>query len=308
MSEEFLAHYGVKGMRWGVRHERPRSGGRSERISRALKRGFKSGGAAIARGSSRVAKLASDRFKSYRDKKKELKEVAREAGYKSNLRGMREFNALRKRTLASHDPAVIAKGMHTLTDSEFKKKLDRVKLESQMRDVINENNRKAYEMNNRAIQLKKAKAEARASGILGKSATAIISATGTHAGKALVDKAMTKLDSVSTTSSDSPSHVFNAQNSRPDYQITQTRGVNKPTSNSSKSNTSSNKLSRDYTSSMKKLSGPYVNNASNNRASDGSKTPGYRPEARVKEKPDKKELKDLQLQKKESKDSKKKKK
>lgn len=214
MDEEYLAHYGVKGMKWGVRHDRRSSGSGSGRVSRALKRGFRTAGGAVKKGSSRVAGIIANKAKASITKRKELKEVAKDAGYSTNVKGMREFNALRNKTLSSHDPATVAKGMHTLTDSELRKKMDRLKLESQVHDIVNDNNRKAYEQANRAEQLKKARNEARASGILGKAATTIVTSVGTYAGKKAVDSALGKIKNI-VAQTDATADTSNGSEKKP---------------------------------------------------------------------------------------------
>lgn len=228
MDEEYLAHYGVKGMKWGVRHDRRSSGSGSGRVSRALKRGFRTAGGAVKKGSSRVAGIIANKAKASIAKRKELKEVAKDAGYSTNVKGMREFNALRNKTLSSHDPATVAKGMHTLTDSELRKKMDRLKLESQVHDIVNDNNRKAYEQANRAEQLKKARNEARASGILGKAATNVLTTVGTHAGKEAVNLALEKIKNAPASGDSGPSDVFNYQDrskTNRDWYIKSTAGI-----------------------------------------------------------------------------------
>lgn len=159
---DFLAHHGVKGQRWGIR----------KKVRRAVRR-----------FGSKVNKKVSNRlrnFKESREKKKEIKTLAKSNGVRSRA-AMKKFNELRRTTLASHDPVVIAKGMHTLTDKELQKKIDRMHLEETMA-------KKAHDVQSNAVALKKAKAEARKAGILGILATGVSGGI-RESGKTVVEQA-----------------------------------------------------------------------------------------------------------------------
>ena len=189
--EEFLAHYGVKGMRWGVIHKRVKkaiSSGAS-RVSKVLEKKR----AKHKKLKKEKAKLKKQRAEANKKSKEQNKELARANGYSTDPAGMKKFNDVRRTTLTSHDPATIAKGMHTLTDSELKSKIDRMKLESEVMNIVEDRDKKANESATRAANLAKARNEAESSSIRGQviktSATSII----TNAGKKATDKIFDKV-------------------------------------------------------------------------------------------------------------------
>ena len=185
VDEEFLAHYGVKGMRWGVIRKRVKatiSSGR-KRVSKVLKKkqvSFK----------KTLKEKAKARKKTLKEKVKARKKTRALAKENGNITpaAMKKFNDVRKTTLASHDPAVVARGMHTLTDSELRKKIDRMKLESEVINIVDDRSKKVNDAADRSAKLAKARNEVKTSSVMGRvvenSTTNIL----TNAGKKATDK------------------------------------------------------------------------------------------------------------------------
>lgn len=96
--KEPLAHYGVLGMKWGIRKDRRSSSGRVKKSKRAE-----------AKRKAEAAKLKRSQEK------------------------------LRKQALESHDPEVVAKGMHLLTDEELGMKIKRLTEEHKVDNIRYEN-------------------------------------------------------------------------------------------------------------------------------------------------------------------------
>lgn len=144
LSSEAIAHHGVKGMKWGVWNAETRAkylGGLGRKLSSGVKKRAESAKVTV---SAFANKKVSD-LKASHEAKKTAKVEQREAEKANREEAARQrkelgmpalkYNQLRETTLASHDPAVIAKGMHTLTDAELDKKLDRLKKEDQVSKI-----------------------------------------------------------------------------------------------------------------------------------------------------------------------------
>lgn len=142
-----LEHHGVKGMKWGVWNAETRAkyiGGSGRKLSKGVKQRSSSASDAVAR----FAKKKLSELKSSHDEKKKAKADER-AAKKQNKQdiiqqrkdlGMSkaQYNKLRETTLKSHDPKVVARGMHTLTDMELDEKLNRLKKEDQIARLSSE--------------------------------------------------------------------------------------------------------------------------------------------------------------------------
>ena len=128
-NDEHLEHYGVMGMKWGVWNAETRA-----RYSRAAKNGVKASGQVMLKGARAVHNASKRRVSQSRDKRTEKKRRSADRRKQRAELGMDPYKyaKLRKKTLKSHDPAVVARGMHTLTDEELGAKIRRL----QQEDVI----------------------------------------------------------------------------------------------------------------------------------------------------------------------------
>ena len=150
MEDEHLAHHGIMGMKWGVRKERdgsPRKTLRS-RVGDSIKRfgtvtsqtvnSAKSAYASmqkvkIAKRQKKVAnKMAKDYAKAQKKMDKEL--------LSHDTRKQREV------ALTTHDPVVLKKYMHLLTDDELKSRYDRIDMENKITNLAVKKSDRSYEV------------------------------------------------------------------------------------------------------------------------------------------------------------------
>lgn len=176
--DEYLEHYGVKGMKWGVWNsetQRKYSGGLG-RASNVMKSKMSSAAGNVARGAkgmtrfvgnkvstkaksaaaARATRIANKKEAAAARKanKKEAEAVRKELGMSK-----KKYDQLREKTLKAHDPRVVAKGMHTLTDAELNQKLDRLQREEKI-------NKMATKLDENQAEARKKKYEAFNSNIL----------------------------------------------------------------------------------------------------------------------------------------------
>lgn len=167
-----LEHYGVMGMKWGVWNAetaRKRTGGSGGKFKR-------------------VKKAAASSVRSIRERRaaaKETKQIAQEQAIKVGQ--MKSFSALRKKTLASHDPEVVEKGMHTLTDAELSAKISRLSQEKVIRDLANNKRQGVAETRRKQEEALAAEKNRKASGMGASMLKTTYNATAAYAGKRIVD-------------------------------------------------------------------------------------------------------------------------
>lgn len=135
--EEYLEHYGKRGMKWGVwnAETRARYIGMPRRAGKALQQTVKSASSTVAKGAkavkskagAKISETSSKRKQAKAEKKAEKEEIAKQREELGMTRT--KYEALRSQTLKSHDPRVVERGMHTLTDKELNAKIDRLKRE-----------------------------------------------------------------------------------------------------------------------------------------------------------------------------------
>lgn len=187
---EWLEHHGVKGQKWGVRNKdtlRKYAGpigrsikGKFDKFNKNRPHPLNNVKNELARRSA-ANKQSSDMAKAYAGGK-----YAHPKKYKA-------FMETRAQTLRAHDPELVAKGMHTLTDSELKDKISRLEQEKKIRDLADAKQKAATDRAVAIENYKKAQKEAKASGIGMKLLTTTYNSTVNYAGKKAVDTAFKSL-------------------------------------------------------------------------------------------------------------------
>lgn len=139
-----LEHHGIKNMKWGVWNEETRRkymGGTGRAMSAKMKELARKGKDSV----NAFAKRKVDEYKQQRADKKqqriEQKEQRKELGMTRQ-----QYESLRKTTLRSHDPRVVAKGMRTLTDKELNDKLTRLQTEEKISKMATDLQKRRYEV------------------------------------------------------------------------------------------------------------------------------------------------------------------
>lgn len=131
--DKYLAHYGVLGMKWGVRHDRPSSGG-AKKFVYSQGKTLKRLGIATRDRVNKVKKayddrlrksvqkkLAKDRYKASKDELKTLKS--------------KDTRKYRQIALSTHDPAQLQKYQHLLTDEELSGRIKRLEMEDKVNNM-----------------------------------------------------------------------------------------------------------------------------------------------------------------------------
>ncbi len=162
--DDYLEHYGVKGMKWGVWNEETKAkyNGGLGRASNAMKAKLSQAGSAVGGGAkaikrftgksvasakAQVATMAGNSKAKREAKKEEKKEIAAQRKELGMTRV--EYGKLRDQTLKSHDPNVIARGMHTLTDEELASKINRLNEENKVTRMASERTAQMYDAKKR---------------------------------------------------------------------------------------------------------------------------------------------------------------
>lgn len=128
-NEDYLQHYGVMGMKWGVRNAetQARYAG-ANRAKKAISKAASKTAKAAGNVTSSAKKKLKNRIQTYRENKK----IAKSLGYKK----VSEYKQARLMALYSHDPATVARGMKTLTDKELANKVKRLSEEKKIINLI----------------------------------------------------------------------------------------------------------------------------------------------------------------------------
>lgn len=128
-----LEHHGTLGMKWGRWNEetRRRYMHLPRKAGSLMKKGVNEVGSAAKKGADKVAKAAKGKAEASTVKREARKAEKAELNEQRKELGMTraKYEKLREQTLKSHDPTVVAKGMHTLTDKELDAKITRLQKE-----------------------------------------------------------------------------------------------------------------------------------------------------------------------------------
>ena len=129
LTDDELMHYGILGMKWGVRRFQNTDGSLTE----AGKRRYKTGDGSRSAGQSRSEE---------RKQKKEVKAAQKEYD---------KYIANRKKALTAEDPAEISKYSKYLTDEELQFRINRVRKERELTDLYNQQNNTKYFDSKKAV-------------------------------------------------------------------------------------------------------------------------------------------------------------
>ena len=144
VGEDYLEHYGVKGMKWGVWNAETRA-----RYSHVAKRGLKASGQAAIRGAKAVKAATKNHMAVNKVKRAAKRQRAHDRRKQRRELGMDPYKyaKLRNRTLKSHDPEVVMRGMHTLTDEELETKINRLQREDVVAKLAANRARERHQVN-----------------------------------------------------------------------------------------------------------------------------------------------------------------
>ena len=133
--EDALAHYGVIGMRWGHRKDGRPQGYQGDGNSRTRLRKLPT--SATGSAHPKTSKTMRERFRDTRASLVERR-VEKDAVATKNREELAKITHIKQRreALTTHDPKVLVENMHLLTDSELQSRLDRIKMEQQVRNMI----------------------------------------------------------------------------------------------------------------------------------------------------------------------------
>lgn len=159
--DDYLLHYGRKGMKWGVWNAETAARYAGGTGRKRVSKGDDSDGIG-----SILIKRAANSVSTRLAKRRAVSIRREELGIKSR-KARKAFDKLREETLASTDPEVVAKGMRTLTDSELGEKIARMEKESAVMKLANEQARDRIETDTREEQRKFITKQRRATGIGG---------------------------------------------------------------------------------------------------------------------------------------------
>ena len=266
-----LEHYGKRGMKWGVwnAETRARYLGMPKRAGKALQKTLSSAKSSVEKGASAVATKAKMKVsKAYSDKKQKREEHAlrnKELAEQRKELGMTraQYNDLREKTLRSHDPSVVERGMRTLTDKELNAKIDRLQREA----VIS---KMASDQATRAHNEHKARSEAiKANPLYGIGKDILYSKIGLKGGK--------------KNKGDKGDNGGNGDNSNNNNNSNKNNNNNNSNKNSPKqSNKNSPKQSNKNSPKQSNKNSPKQSNKNNKSSKKESKYPKSKPAKKVK--------------------------
>ena len=161
-TEAYLEHYGIRGMKWGQWNSETRARylGLGRKLGSAVSKKVGQAGDAATRGAALAKKHAAvaavnaknaakakvseakEARKAKRQQKDEIEAQRKELGMTKA-----KYEKLREQTLKSHDPRIVEKGMHTLTDDELNTKISRLQKEETISKMANAKETRKHQEN-----------------------------------------------------------------------------------------------------------------------------------------------------------------
>ena len=138
--EDALAHYGTKGMKWGVWNDETRRKYLGGKITNKIREKYQ------AKKDEKARAVEAEKLSQEEAAAKQAERAAKEKEVMDKYGvPLERYEALRKVALQSNDPRVVAKGMQFLTDEELNAKLTRMEKEAQVKKLDSSNRKNASE-------------------------------------------------------------------------------------------------------------------------------------------------------------------
>lgn len=138
-NKDYLAHYGIMGMKWGIRRYQPypKGEGRKGKFLGEVKKAVTSGANKVGTVVKTEARKKADQRKAAAEERARVKTEASKRGVsvEKYQKQISKEERLRKVALESHNPRKVAKGMQYLTDQELNQKLTRLQTEAKIRNI-----------------------------------------------------------------------------------------------------------------------------------------------------------------------------
>ena len=126
-TDEFLAHHGVKGMKWGVRRTAAQLGHATVKIGKATVK--------VAKGTANTVVKGRAKINSIRTKRAAAKEVKKDTKKEELTDERRKIADAYKIASNTRSARTLSKHMGVLTDAELNKRIDRLKKENEVREM-----------------------------------------------------------------------------------------------------------------------------------------------------------------------------
>ena len=186
--DEYIEHYGTPGMKWGVRNAetlRKYAGPKGTRKAGTSEGIVETAINARPRPIKEFRAQAVSKIKNWSESRKMAKSYSGTG--RNKQKRYKEFMKTRATTLRAHDPALVVKGMHTLTDSELTAKIARLESEKKVRDIATAKVTSEADAKVKRETAVKAEKERKAAGLGAQMIKTTYNATVNYAGKRAVD-------------------------------------------------------------------------------------------------------------------------